>query len=105
MRRAITTMLLTILATSAASADRPSTVRATLVAPTSARNPIIGFSTTYTCTGTSCSGPASNARHGDERACRELARGAGPVASFEGLKGALPADQLARCNEHARGSH
>lgn len=90
----------TVLAVPAlAQAGAP--IRVTLAAP-AANSTVKAIATTWTCAGASCTGPAINGRFGDARGCREIAKAAGAVASYEGEKGPLGADDLAKCNKSAK---
>ncbi|WP_419807446.1 CC_3452 family protein [Sphingomonas sp.] len=86
----------------AAIAAEPVPVRATLTAPLAAPLRVSSSAATWTCTGVSCTGPASNARLGDARGCRELAKAAGAVASYSGAGGEMAAEDLAKCNKAAK---
>ena len=76
-------------------------IRVTLAAP-AANSTVKAIATTWTCTGASCTGPAINGRFGDARGCREIAKAAGAVAAYEGEKGPLGVDDLAKCNKSAK---
>ena len=76
-------------------------IRVTLAAP-AATGTVKAIATTWTCTGAACTGPAINSRFGDARGCREIAKAAGAVTAYEGEKGPLGADDLAKCNKSAR---
>ena len=77
-------------------------IRATMAAPVAQDGPVKALATSWTCTGTLCTGPAINGRFGDPRGCREIAKVAGPVSAYEGVKGPLSADDLAKCNKAAK---
>ncbi len=83
-----------------AFAQGPITV--TMAAPVAHDGAVQALATTWQCTGATCTGPEINARFGDPRACREIARAAGPVTAFASARGTLPADELARCNKAAK---
>lgn len=85
-----------------AVAQRGGPIRVTLAAPVAQDGAVKALATSWTCTGTVCTGPAINGRFGDARGCREIAKVAGTVASYAGAKGELSADDLARCNKSAK---
>lgn len=88
----------------AAIAQAPAPIRVTLAAPVAQNGAVQGLATRWTCVGTDCTGPAINARLGDARACREIAKVTGTIAVYQGMRGALGAEDLARCNKSARRS-
>lgn len=94
-------LLAALFAVPAVAAD-PVPVRATLAAPLAAPLRVSSSAATWTCTGATCTGPASNARLGDARACRELVKAAGAAASYTGARGEMSADDLAKCNRAAK---
>ena len=84
----------------AAAPEAP--IRVTLAAPVAQDGAVKALATSWQCTGTACTGPAINGRFGDARGCREIAHAAGAVAAYQGAKGPLGADELAKCNKAAR---
>ena len=90
------------LVLSGAAAAQDGAIRVTLAAPVAQAGAVQGLATRWTCTGTTCIGPMGNARLGDARACREAAKAVGTVTAYEGPRGALGADDLAKCNKSAK---
>lgn len=95
-----TLLLAALLAAPALAQTAP--IRATMAAPVAQDGPVRALATTWQCAGATCTGPAINGRFGDARGCREIAHAAGAVTAYEGAKGALPADDLAKCNKSAK---
>ena len=87
-----------------AIADAPATIRVTFAAPVAQSGAVQGLATQWTCAGATCTGPELNARYGDARACREAARAVGTVTAYQSARGALGADDLAKCNKAAKRS-
>lgn len=101
MMRPVVLAIAALFAQPALAAD-PVPVRATLAAPLAAPLRVTSSAATWSCTGATCTGPASNARLGDARACRELVKAAGAAATYTGTRGEMSADDLARCNKAAK---
>lgn len=98
----LTMTLAALCLAGAATAQTPNPVRVTLAAPVAQAGPVQGLATRWNCAGTVCTGPASNARLGDARACREVAKAVGAIASYEGGRAAFAVDDLAKCNKSAK---
>lgn len=94
--------ILLAAATALLGAAAPAPIRVTLAAPVAKDGAVKALATTWTCTGTACTGPEINGRFGDARGCREIAKAAGMVAAYTTAKGELSADDLAKCNKSAR---
>jgi hypothetical protein len=67
----------------------------------SATKPVAG-GTVFECLGDVCAARNPTVDSGTVRACRELARQVGPVASFGLGSKPLAASELSSCNENAR---
>ena len=85
-----------------AIAQAPAAIRVTMAAPVAQAGPVQAMATRWACAGTVCTGPVVNARLGDARACREVAKAVGAVAGYVGTRGELNADDLAKCNKSAK---
>lgn len=94
--------LLIALVVAAPALAQTAPIRATMAAPVAQDGPVRALATTWQCTGALCTGPAINGRFGDPRGCREIAHAAGAVTAYEGAKGPLGADDLAKCNKSAK---
>lgn len=101
MNRTVVLALAALFAQPVVAAD-PVPVRATLAAPLAAPLRVTSSAATWTCTGATCTGPASNARLGDARACRELVKAAGAASTYTGARGEMNAEDLAKCNKAAK---
>lgn len=98
--KTIVMLLAAVMLAAPVAAQAP--IRATLAAPVAKDGTVKAMATSWTCTGTSCTGPEINGRFGDPRACREIAKVAGAVTAFTTTKGELGADELAKCNKSAK---
>ena len=101
MTKSTITLAAALSLAGAALAQAPATIRVTLAAPVAEAGPVQGMATRWTCADTVCTGPALNARLGDARACREVAKAVGAVTAYAGTRGELAADDLAKCNRSA----
>lgn len=99
MRYAI--LLAALFAPAALAAPAATSVSATLATPASSARVTYG-SVSWSCAGATCTAAPVAARLGDARACRDLAKQVGALTAFDGLRGALGAEDLAKCNRSAK---
>lgn len=98
----LTTFLIAALVGTVATAQTPAPIRVTLAAPVAKDGVVKAMATSWSCTGTACTGPEINGRFGDPRACREIAKVTGTVTAFATARGEFGAEDLARCNKSAK---
>lgn len=87
-----------------AAAQSSSAARATLAGAIDGRGDFVVNGTVWVCDGSVCSGPAGNGRFGDVATCRDLAKKVGAVAAYRRPSGDLSPDDLASCNQRAKGN-
>jgi hypothetical protein len=82
----------------AASRERLVSVTAVVESKHPARPRVVVQDVLWTCTGNECTARMRDDPVTRRRACYRLARMMGGVMSFHGPAGAMPADELDRCN-------
>lgn len=85
-------------AAAAASRERLVPVTAVVGSKHPARPRVVVEDVLWTCTGNACSARIRDDPEARQRACSRLARMMGGVRSFDGPAGAMPAEELDRCN-------
>ncbi|MXP40296.1 hypothetical protein GRI75_01385 [Altererythrobacter soli] len=82
----------------AASREREVLVTAIVGSKHPARPRVVVEDVVWTCTGNACTARIRDDPATRQRACYRLARMMGGVTSFDGPAGAMPAEELDRCN-------
>ncbi len=93
--------LIAAIAVSSAATAAPAPGTATLAAP-AVKARVTGAGGVWTCTGTSCSGPADTVVGNAVAACTELADRNGRVTAFSAGSLTFAEAELTRCNRHIK---